>query len=307
MKDLTTYIDKNKFQFITSFEQVEITNTKGENIILDFGSLDIDERIFLSAFLTYVVQNEGISKKLPLVSLYDVVFNFNGNKKNKTSYHQTFIDVIGNFLRSNAHYIAYIIDNYKEIKENKTTIYRTQLNRSEMDLLYSLKFQRSYRTFVNVLYIMGVSKSNARTKKLNKIPLSRFYKDSVSMSKKRAAEIMEKLNIKYQIYEDNVYFSNGFGIDLDEKYYSDEKKQFEKDKFEEQILDSFDLNIEEEEQCKEIFEKVKAEDEDTISFKDCMEEIKEQEDFFHDYGFRRSKKNAGYDEDVRNVRYARSG
>lgn len=36
MKDLKTYIDKNKFQFITSFERVEITNTKGENIVLDF-------------------------------------------------------------------------------------------------------------------------------------------------------------------------------------------------------------------------------------------------------------------------------
>ena len=261
MKDINTYIDKNKFQFITSFENVEISNTKGEKIILDFNNLDIDERIFLSAFLTYMVQTEGVKTKDVKNNLYDIVFNFNNDFKKQPSYYKNFMDVISSFLKSKVHYLAYIIDYYNEIKDNKTIIYRTQLNRSEMDLLYSMQFRCSYSSMFNVLYIMGVAKSNVCTKKLNKIPLSRFYKDSVSMSKKRATEIMEKLNLKYQIYEDNVYFGNGFEIELDEKYYSDEKKQYQKDITEEDILSSFnkEYNEEEIETYKEIIETVKAE------------------------------------------------
>ena len=276
MKDLKTYIDKNKFQFITSFERVEITNTKGENVVLDFGSLDIDERIFLSAFLTYVIQNEGVSGKLPLINLYDVVFNFNQNKRYITSYHQNYIDVISNFLRTHAHFVAYIIDHYKEIKENKTTIYRTQLNRSEMNLLYTLKFQRSFRSLLNVLYIMGVAKAATCTHKLNKIPLSRFYKDSVSMSKKRVAEIFNKLDIEYKILDDMVFFGNGFNVELSEQFYSNEKKDYDKIQKEMEILLSFGCkNDENKEAAKQVYEEIK--NEDVISFKACMKELKEQE------------------------------
>lgn len=237
MKNIETYIDPEKFQFITSFQKKEISNTKGEKIVIDFGELTIDERVFLSAFLTYVVQNAGAGKKVKPSNLYDIIFDFNESKRNVTSFHDSFITTISEFLRSKPHFVAYIVDHYDEIIENKTTIYRTQLNRSEMDALYSLKFQRSYKSLCNILYIIGVAKSNIKTKQLNKIAMDRFY-GNVSMTKKRVDEVMTKLCIGYNIVGDTIYFGNGFNIELAEKYASEAKKNFDKQLDEEDIINS---------------------------------------------------------------------
>jgi hypothetical protein len=99
-KNVDTYIDKDKFQFITSFEKKEIFNTKGEKIIIDFGTLDIDERIFLSSFLTYVVQNDGAGKKINSSNLYDIIFDFNSTKKRKAGFYDAFISSISEFIRT---------------------------------------------------------------------------------------------------------------------------------------------------------------------------------------------------------------
>lgn len=269
--DIDTYIDKEKFQFITSFEKKEITNTKGEKIIIDFGELTVDERVFLSAFLTYVVQNEGVGKKVKATNLYDIIFNFNGNKRKATSFHDAFIDTISEFLRTKPHFAAYVVDYYNEIIDNKTTIYRTQLNKSEMDALYSLKFQRSYKSLCNVLYIIGVAKSNIRTKQLNKISMDRFYKTAPSLTKKRIDEIMKKLCIGYNIVGDTVYFGNGFNIELAEKYASEAKKKFENQLNEEDIINSIPVinnpavkSEEDETQVKQHIEPVKEEKDDYL-------------------------------------------
>lgn len=151
-----------------------------------------------------------------------------------------------------------------------------------MDLLYTLKFQRSFRSLLNVLYIMGVAKAATRTHKLNKIPLSRFYKDSVSMSKKRVNEIFNKLGIEYKIVDDMVFFGNGFNVELNEKYYSGQKQDYDKLKKEMEILSSFggknDEDDEDEEVVKQIYDKIKNENENIISTDDSQEEFNEPED-----------------------------
>ena len=236
MSNIEVYVDKEKFQFITDFEKKPSHNSKGEDIILDFGELNVDERVFLSAFLTYIVQNDGIDKENKENNLYDIIFNFNGNKKKATSFHDSFITVVSEFLGTKSHFISYIVDHYNDIINNQTVIRRTQLNRSEMDALYSLKFQRSYKSLINVLYIIGVSKSNVPTAKLNKLNLDRFYKTSPSLTKKRIKEIMSKLCISYKIHGDYVYFGKGFNIKLAEKYASEKKKQFDKIQFDEEKI-----------------------------------------------------------------------
>ena len=70
---MSIYIDKEKFQFITSFEKITFTKTTGELSVLDFGELTIDERIFLSTFLTYVVQNSGITQKIKTNNVYNTL------------------------------------------------------------------------------------------------------------------------------------------------------------------------------------------------------------------------------------------
>ena len=114
-----------------------------------------------------------------------------------------------------------------------------------MEILYTLKFQRSYQSLMNVLYIIGVSKQNIQTTYLNKISLKNFYEKNISMSKNRIKEIFEKINkisdneVKYEIDGGYVYFSSGFEVAQDEKFYSEEKKKFDKIKKEEEILNSF--------------------------------------------------------------------
>lgn len=281
MNNIETYIDKEKFQFITSFEKIEIENPKGEDIILDFGKLTIDERVFLSAYLTYITQNGDINKEEKSKNLYDIVFNFNDNKKNKTSFHDAFITTISECLRTKLLFVLYINKHYNEIKDGKTTIYRTQLNRSEMDALYSLKFQRSYKSLCNVLYIIGVAKSKFRTQ-LNKISIDRFYNNS-SMSKNRIKEIMEKLSIGYEIVNDNVYFGNGFNIELAEKYTSEAKKNFEKEIDELDIINNIPV-INKSAEVKEIKKEVK---EKVVEHVEPAKPIKEEK---QDYLYEQIKK-----------------
>lgn len=266
---MTTYIDKEKFQFITSFEKIEFIKTTGEKGILDFGELTIDERIFLSTFLTYIIQQNNITKKIKTNNLYKILFNFNDTKRTDIipTYYEAFINNISEFLKSKPHFISYIVDHYDEIIDNKTTIYRTQLNRSEMALLYTFKFQRSHKSLNNVLYIMGVAKANTKTKFLNKISLDRFYKTSPSMSKRRIAEIMSKLNINYTILNGYVYFGNGFNVELNEKDMS-------KEQLEDNILNSLDKKPPIVKQEK-IIENKKQEDD---NYSEILLDIKKQND-----------------------------
>lgn len=247
-KNVDTYIDKDKFQFITSFEKKEIFNTKGEKIIIDFGTLDIDERIFLSSFLTYVVQNDGAGKKINSSNLYDIIFDFNSTKKRKAGFYDAFISSISEFIRTKPHFISYIIDYYDEVIDNKSTIYRTQLNRSEMELLYEFEFRKSYKSLNNVLYIMGVAKSNITSRFLNKISFDRFYKTSPKLTQQRIEDIMEKLKVPYHIStkKKTLYFGNEFGVILDEKFYSEDKKNYLEQLNENEIISSLNKKTEEE-------------------------------------------------------------
>jgi hypothetical protein len=242
-----TYISRNKFQFITDFSKHAYTDVKGNNYELNFNDLTIAERIMLSSYLTLLCSNED--GKTNKKDLYNLIFNFNNKKQRKTSYQDSFIDDLSNFISRQPYYFAFIKSHYKDIENDKTFIYRQQLNHSEMDVLYSLKFQRNYHSLMNVLYIIGVAKQNITTAYLNKIPMSSIYSHS-TIGKKRVEEIFEKINavskneVKYKIVDGMVYFGNGFSIEEDEEYQSNEKQLFNKTQKEESILDelAFDSN-----------------------------------------------------------------
>lgn len=240
---MNTYIDGKKFQFITDYSKHACKNTNGEDVILDFSNLSIYERIMLSSFLTILCDDKSSSVKRQ--NIYDKIFNFNSEKKYvKTSYHDSFLDDLSKFIKERPLFFSFIKDNFDTIVDNETVIFRSQLNSSEMELLYSLQFRRSYQSLMNVLYIIGVSKQNIQTTYLNKISLKSFYGSS-SMAKNRVKEIFDKINkisekdLKYKIDGGYVYFSSGFGVAQDEKFYSEEKKKFDKMKKEEEILNSF--------------------------------------------------------------------
>ncbi len=277
---MNTYIDGKKFQFITDYSKHACKNTNGEDVILDFGKLTIAERIMLSSFLTILCDDKNSSIKKQ--NVYDKIFNFNSEKKYvKTSYHDSFLDDLTKFFKENPLFFSFIKDNFDKIDGNETIIFRSQLNSTEMDLLYSLQFRRSYKSLMNVLYIIGVSKQNIQTTFLNKISLKSFYEHNSSLSKNRVNEIFEKINkisdneLKYKIDGGYVYFSSGFEIKQDEKFYSEEKKNFDKMKKEEEILNSLKPikrtpknEVKEKEEVKKIIKKEETEeDEELISFK----------------------------------------
>lgn len=248
-KKISTYISENKFQFITDFSKKQII-IDGKQYEIDFGSLSIPERIMLSSYLTYLCNNGDNISTVPQKNLYNIIFNFNGNRNNrKTSYEQSFLDDLSKFIANNAYMFAYIKMHYKDIIDEKTEIYRQQLNHAEMELLYSLKFQRNYNSLMNVLYILGVSKQNIPSLALNKIELRYIY-SNVTQAKKRIIEIFEKINsvskkkVKYEFIGTTVSFKPGFKMDENEDFFSDKKKEYLKN---EKIKD-FLFNNKEEEQ-----------------------------------------------------------
>lgn len=239
---MNTYIGKNKFQFITDFSKHAAFDTDGKEVVLDFNTLTIYERIMLSSYLTILCDGENDTNE----NIYNKIFNFNSVKKYvKTSYHEAFLTDLTLFLKRAPLFIAFIKNNFDKIENDHTFIFRQQLNATEMDLLYSLKFQKSYKSLMNVLYIIGVAKQNIKTECLNKILLNAFYSNS-SLAKKRVEEIFNKINsvskykVKYRIYNNTIYFGNGFEIEEDEKFYSEDKKIVLEQLKEKEILDELE-------------------------------------------------------------------
>lgn len=205
---MKTYVNERNFQFITDFSKYYMT-IEGKEVEIDFGTLTIPERVILSAYLTLKCMGKNYDDH---ENYYDIIFNFNNSKNNKTSYYETFISDLTNMDFKNIYFKPFINEYYNKIENDKTVIYRSQLNASEMNLLYSLKFQRNYYSLMNVLYIIGIAKQNITTSKLNKIELNKFYPTSKSLSIKRVEEIFKKINsvsnkkVNYKIVDDFVYF-----------------------------------------------------------------------------------------------------
>ena len=254
---MNTYIGKNKFQFITDFSKHAAFDTDGKEVILDFNTLTIYERIMLSSYLTILCDSSD-NNDTKLENIYNKIFNFNSVKKYvKTSYHDAFLTDLTLFLKRAPLFFAFIKTNFDKIENDHTFIFRQQLNATEMDLLYSLKFQKSYKSLMNVLYIIGVAKQNIRTSALNKIPLNAFYSTSPYLSKKRVEEIFDKINsvskyqVQYKIYKNIIYFGNGFEIEENEQFYSEDKKNVLEQLKVDEILNGFNTPINEQPIIKE--------------------------------------------------------
>lgn len=263
---MKTYICENKFQFITDYNTHAFIDVNGNPHELSFKDLTIVERIMLSSYLTFLCSNKN--SKMKKQNLYELIFNFNSKFQRKTSYYDSFIEDLTNFIAREPYYFAFVKSHYNEIVNDKTFIYRQQLNHSEMEVLYSLKFQRNYHSLMNVLYIIGVAKQNIATSFLNKIPKSAIHSNQTYASKK-IEEIFEKINlvskneVKYKIHNGIVYFGNGFSIDEADEYQSEEKQKFENDQFENDIINELCLK-------KEDMEKIKSTKDEEIIIEEII-------------------------------------
>lgn len=252
---------------------------------LNFGTLSIRERIMLSSYLTYICAKE--KSTINNIDLYNLIFNFNSKNVKPTSYQDAFIKDLSDFIYTEPYYFAFIKTHFNKIENDKTFIYRSQLNQSEMDILYSLKFQKNYYSLMNVLYIMGVAKQNSVSTALNKLNLTDIY-SSVSMARQRIDFIFKKINsvstnkINYLIKDGIVYFGNGFNVHLEEKFYSEDKKMFEANAEIQNILDTLcDTKFTKEETA--VIDNIKKEEEKPIGKPDpVVPEYTEDEDIIEE-------------------------
>ena len=238
----------------------------------------------LSSYLTYICAKE--KTKIKNTDLYNLIFNFNSRNLKPTSYQDAFIKDLSDFIYAEPYYFVFIKTHFNKIENDKTFIYRSQLNQSEMDILYSLKFQKNYYSLMNVLYIIGVAKQNSVSTALNKISLSDVY-SNVSMARQRVDFIFEKINsvstnkINYLLKDGIVYFGNGFNVPLEEKFYSEDKKQFEANVEIQNILDTLcDTKFTKEETA--VIDKIKSEEKLIGKPDPAVPEYTEDEDIVED-------------------------
>lgn len=221
-KKTDAYVNMESFQFITDFR-----NEYG------FNDLTITQRIMLSAYLTCIV-NDGICESSN--NIYKTTFNFTESREDSAimsyKFTQEFMVDFTVFLKNNPGIFKFVKDNAFTLDEDgNTVIKRTQLNKSEYDVLLKSQFRRNYLPFATALYILGVSKMSITTKKLNQFPIDNLYKNNRALARARTRKLFEAMNyeenINYIIKNNTVFFGNGFSKELETKYFSKKKKEFE--------------------------------------------------------------------------------
>lgn len=236
-KNTDTYVNMESFQFITDFR-----NDYG------FNDLTISQRIMLSAYLTCIV-NDGICSNSN--NIYKMTFNFTDSREDAAimnyKFTQEFMVDFTIFLKNNPDIFKFVKDNAFTLDEaGNTVIKRTQLNKSEYDILLKSQFRKNYLPFTTALYILGVSKMSITTKKLNQFPIDNLYKNNRALARARARKLFEVMgfeeNVNFIFKNNTVFFGNGFSKELESKYVSKKKKEYDESIEIEEIIKSSNYN-----------------------------------------------------------------
>lgn len=231
---METYINKDKFQFITEFGKKDGYDGNGNKIQIDFGTLTMPQRIFLSAYLTMFSSEDELTKN----NIYMAVFDFNREKKHGKKlkaldyeFCDEFMNDFSIFLKEHPEFFSYIKANASSITDNKTEIKRTQISREEYAILNSIKVKNNYERFIASLYIIGVAKNKTSTYKLNQISLDYFCPSNKSTAKKYVTDLFANMgyeeNKTFRFKDNDVFFKSEFVIEAQDKYTSKEKRDFD--------------------------------------------------------------------------------
>lgn len=231
---METYINKDKFQFITEFGKKDGYDGNGNKMQIDFGTLSMPQRIFLSAYLTMFSSEDELTKN----NIYMAVFDFNkekrhGKKLKALDYQfcDEFMNDFSIFLKEHPEFFSYIKANANTITDNKTEIKRTQISREEYAVLNSIKVKNNYERFIASLYIIGVAKNKTSTYKLNQISLDYFCPSNKSTAKKYVTDLFVNMgyieNQTFRFKDNAVFFKSEFVIEVQDKYASKEKRDFD--------------------------------------------------------------------------------
>ena len=207
---MKVYANVDRFQFITDYRSEH-----------GFKKMSIKERVFASGWLTYCLNKENAECSVEKYSVFNLIFNFNGGFRHltdttKCKWYDQFTADYDEFIFNHSDLIHYIKTNVDTLNsDGNHEIYRNQLTEGAWELLGKVK-NRSYKSFITKLYVIGIASYKYTTKALNQINVLDFMSDDANVTRNFNAitEFFKAINIQvtYSKKLKRFNFSNGLEL-----------------------------------------------------------------------------------------------
>lgn len=207
---MKVYANVDRFQFITDYRSEH-----------GFNKMSIKERVFASGWLTYCLNKENAECSAEKYSVFNLIFNFNGGFRHltdttKCKWYDQFTADYDEFIFNHSDLIHYIKTNVDTLNvDGNHEIYRNQLTEGAWELLGKVK-NRSYKSFITKLYVIGIASYKYTTSALNQINVLDFMSDDANVTRNMNAitEFFKAINIQVTYSKKLKRFNFGNGLEL---------------------------------------------------------------------------------------------
>ena len=207
---MKVYANVDRFQFITDYRSEH-----------GFNKMSIKERVFASGWLTYCLNKENAECSAEKYSVFNLIFNFNGGFRHltdmtKCKWYDQFTADYDEFIFNHSDLIHYIKTNVDTLNsDGNHEIYRNQLTEGAWELLGKVK-NRSYKSFITKLYVIGIASYKYTTPALNHIDVLDFMDNYTHVTRNFNAitEFFKAINIQVTYSKKLKRFNFGNGLEL---------------------------------------------------------------------------------------------
>lgn len=207
---MKVYANVDRFQFITDYRSEH-----------GFNKMSIKERVFASGWLTYCLNKENAECSAEKYSVFNLIFNFNGGFRHltdmtKCKWYDQFTADYDEFIFNHSDLIHYIKTNVDTLNsDGNHEIYRNQLTEGAWELLGKVK-NRSYKSFITKLYVIGIASYKYTTPALNHIVVLDFMDNYTHVTRNFNAitEFFKAINIQVTYSKKLKRFNFGNGLEL---------------------------------------------------------------------------------------------
>lgn len=207
---MKVYANVDRFQFITDYRSEH-----------GFNKMSIKERVFASGWLTYCLNKENAECSAEKYSVFNLIFNFNGGFRHltdmtKCKWYDQFTADYDEFIFNHSDLIHYIKTNVDTLNsDGNHEIYRNQLTEGAWELLGKVK-NRSYKSFITKLYVIGIASYKYTTSALNQINVLDFMSDDANVTRNFNAitEFFKAINVHVTYSKKLKRFNFGNGLEL---------------------------------------------------------------------------------------------
>lgn len=207
---MKVYANVDRFQFITDYRSEH-----------GFNKMSIKERVFASGWLTYCLNKENAECSAEKYSVFNLIFNFNGGFRHltdttKCKWYDQFTADYDEFIFNHSDLIHYIKTNVDTLNsDGNHEIYRNQLTEGAWELLGKVK-NRSYKSFITKLYVIGIASYKYTTPALNQINVLDFMSDDANVTRNFNAitEFFKVINVHVTYSKKLKRFNFGNGLEF---------------------------------------------------------------------------------------------